>query len=181
MKQKSSLLVCIIFALLFSVASMGNARATLCNDGWDSPSIGQGTCSHHGGEIGQDSVYYGPKKVIPLETLVYLQSECYSGLKEDQQKYNDQILIFKNEKNQEKKRFDAQIALLHYSYILQNKKSAEACERKILQVYIGSTANTQSSSSSAPGTDLTAQIVVYGIIFPLGFYFIYRILKRNRK
>jgi len=36
------------------------ANATPCNDGWESPSSGSGTCSHHGG-IAYNS-YYPPQK-----------------------------------------------------------------------------------------------------------------------
>lgn len=34
------------------------ALATPCNDGWESPSMGSGTCSHHGGIAGGSSGYY---------------------------------------------------------------------------------------------------------------------------
>lgn len=34
------------------------ANATPCNDGWESPSSGSGTCSHHGGIAGGSSGYY---------------------------------------------------------------------------------------------------------------------------
>lgn len=31
---------------------IGSLGGTLCSDGWLSPSSGRGTCSHHGGEVG---------------------------------------------------------------------------------------------------------------------------------
>ena len=34
------------------------ANATPCNDGWESPSSGSGTCSHHGGIAGGSTGYY---------------------------------------------------------------------------------------------------------------------------
>ncbi len=36
------------FLLLF-LAFISTADATTCADGWESPSTGRGTCSHHGG------------------------------------------------------------------------------------------------------------------------------------
>lgn len=44
------------------------ANATPCNDGWESPSTGSGTCSHHGGVAGGSPEYYpnySPTYAVP--------------------------------------------------------------------------------------------------------------------
>lgn len=51
--------------LLFSTLAL----ATPCNDGWESPSSGSGTCSHHGG-VYHGSYYVPPVYVPPVITYV---------------------------------------------------------------------------------------------------------------
>lgn len=52
-----------LFSLL--LASLSIAQATPCNDGWESPSTGSGTCSHHGG-VYHGSYYIPPVYVPPV-------------------------------------------------------------------------------------------------------------------
>lgn len=50
--------------LTILLASLSLALATPCNDGWESPSSGSGTCSHHGGV--RHSYYVPPVYVPPV-------------------------------------------------------------------------------------------------------------------
>ena len=57
------------------------ANATTCNDGWESPSSGRGTCSHHGGIAGGSIGYYpaySPNEPAPTTPIPVTQARLPS-------------------------------------------------------------------------------------------------------
>ena len=50
------------------------ANATPCNDGWESPSTGRGTCSHHGG------IDRGSTRYYPATSPQVIQAPEYPGI-----------------------------------------------------------------------------------------------------
>lgn len=81
------------------------ANATPCNDGWESPSTGSGTCSHHGGIAGGSSGYYpnvSPTYAAPAVrttatatgwTAIAPTAHGADVVLSSVQKYNDQVYI----------------------------------------------------------------------------------------
>ena len=72
------------------------ANATPCNDGWESPSSGSGTCSHHGGA---SSSYYRPEynsaytpHDIPQRTLRWRGRYTGEKFVTDNECYLDKII-----------------------------------------------------------------------------------------
>ena len=55
MKRKVALSIITLIMFPFFILMSDSANATLCNDGTISTSTGQGTCSWHGGEFGNNS------------------------------------------------------------------------------------------------------------------------------
>lgn len=60
-----------IYSLLLSDAMGQN----LCADGWYSDSSGRGTCSHHGGIMGNDIIPYIPVYPPPIQILTVLEKK----------------------------------------------------------------------------------------------------------
>ena len=81
------------------------ANATPCNDGWESPSTGSGTCSHHGGIAGGSPGYYpngSPTHAAPAVkttatatgwTAIAPTAHGADVVTSSVQKYNDQVYI----------------------------------------------------------------------------------------
>lgn len=59
--------IALVIALLITLLSPAPADATLCNDGWVSPSTGQGTCSWHGGIATGGYTYLPSKPATPVK------------------------------------------------------------------------------------------------------------------
>jgi len=65
--------------ILLLILSIFTADATTCADGWESPSSGRGTCSHHGGIASGPIVYYTPTPPTrTLSPLPIAKHDCVS-------------------------------------------------------------------------------------------------------